>query len=318
VSLLLRNRILLLGSVILLNAAIALTMSVLRPDGLVRARELDWGPLAKPAPSPIAGYASDREGGECGVSFGEGRAPLPGCHAYLAPEVVRLAGRTLVVWEHRGANVSVSEVGPDLGVIDTIHLPRPRTRNGVLLPRTGVGVDGERIAIRYQGGDVVTVGADLRPWPGGAPEVASARLGARGVLLIGGALLLLTLYFMAAGWALALPTGLARRQRDGGCVEVDLSERGSSAVLDGQAIDLDLERAAIFGAGSERVTLVLDARAAHGNAYRELGRLSPVQVWSGTFADAMIRARAIRTGAVAVGVFSASLLTLAFDAYLVW
>lgn len=326
VTLLLRNRLLLLASILLFCTAGALTFDVLHPEGLVRARERDWGPDRPPPRGAIAGYASDRRGSECGLvrraqsEIVEQRA-IAGCHAYLAPEVVELAGRTIAIWEHAGGEVAVGEVRPDLSVGKTVRLARPRSPGGALMPRTDVALDGERIAIRYLTADVVTIGADLGPWPGGVLEVASARLGARGTVLVGGALLLMTLYFMAAGWALSAPSSLRRRQRGGFCVEAELPERGSAVVIDGDAIEADLERAAFFGvdpngAGS-RVTFVLDEMV-RGGAYRSLGRIRPLQVWIGGFVEALEHAQALRTGALAIAIFAASALLLALDAYLVW
>lgn len=325
VTLLVRNRLLLLASLSVLGTAAAITVDVLRPDGPVRARHGAWGPRGALEGTEVVGYASDRFGGECGLArVGDGaRRALPGCHAYLAPEVVRLAERTVVVWERADHEIAVSTIAPDLSIEHTVSLPRPRTQSGTLLPRTDVAMAEDRLAIRYLRGQVVTVGADLVPWPGGALEVASARLGPRGGVLVLGALGLVLLYFMAAGWALALPQTLARKKRQGRCVEVTFPDRGSQVVVDGRAIDIELGRADFFGIsrddlGGADVTLVLDGPGASGDAYRALDRMRPAQVWVGHHANAMAHAKAVRAGAIALAAMIASILLFALDAYLVW
>jgi hypothetical protein len=321
-----RHRLFLVASLALLGAAVAVTASVLRPDGLIRARGEHALERAVSAGSShgLRGYASDRFGSECGVEDAHGRRrTLPDCHGYQAPNVVAIGERTFVVWERAEREVAISTLGADLALGDTLVLARPSTPAGTLLPRTGVDVDRDRLAIRYLTGQIVTVSADLSPWPGGMIEVASARLGPRGTLLSGGALGLLLLYLLGAGWALFLPSWLERKRRAGRCVEVTFPEKGSSIVLDGRAIEVETDRADFFGIsrgelGGEPVTLVLDAKGAPGDAYRTLERLRPAQVFRGHLATAMAHARAVRAGAFAALAAIASVLLFALDAYLLW
>lgn len=322
-SLLARNRVLLLLSLALLGAAATVTAHLLMPDGLVRARQPGWGPSGAPQAEGVEGYESDRLGGECGLEQGGARRSLPGCHAYQAPEIVRVGDRTVVVWEEHDRTVAVSALRPDLSLESTVRFPRPRTERGVLLPRTGVGVHAERLAVRYHRGEVITLGPDLGAWPGGALEVASARIGPRAGILTGGVLGMLALYFLAAGWTLRLPSLLARRAREGRCLTVRMPERGSTVVIDGRAVELDLERAWAFGvepgelAGRE-VTLVLPAARPAPHGYRDRERLRPSQAWPGTLDEALARARALRAGTLALAIAATAVLLLGLDAHLLW
>lgn len=324
VTLLVRNRLLLFGSLALLGAAIGVTAHILSPDGLVRARHPAWGPGGAAPVGEVAGLPSDRFGRECGLEAHGRRRALPGCHAYQAPAIVRVGDRTMVVWEQHDESVAVSELGPDLSLDRTVRFERPRTERGVLLPRTGVGVHADRLAIRYYRGQVITVGADLAVWPGGALEVASARIGPRGGILAGGVLGLLALYFGVAGWTLGLPSLLRRRAREGRCLSVRVPERGSTIVLDGHAVELDLDRTWVFGMDrselpGREVTLVLPSeQRSSAQGYRARDRLAPLQAWPGKLDEALARAKALRDGTVALAVGATAVLLLGLDAYLIW
>jgi hypothetical protein len=322
-----RNRVLLVLSLCLFGLAVGVTAAVLRPDGAVRARDAGWGAGGAPAGGDIVGYPADPVGGECGLAQLAGeelvhRRTLPGCHAYQPPAVADLEGRTVVVWEHADRDIAVSTLRSDLSVERTLRLPRPRSAAGVLLPRIGVGAAGDRVAIRYRQGQVVSVGSDLSAWPGGALEVASALIGPRGGVLVGGVLSLIALYFLVAGWTLTLPGRLRRRERQGRCLTICLPERGASVLLEGRAVSVEFERAWFFGLdraelGGALVTLVLTEGRA-GDAYRHHHRLRARQVWAGTFADALERARALRAGTLALAFLVSSVLLLGLDAFLVW
>jgi hypothetical protein len=337
VSTLTRSRIFLVLSVVLFGVASAATAVVLSPDGLVRARSDTWGPprseRSQPddEPLPIVGYRAGLSGELCGIERrvrgGDPiRRELPECHAFQAPEVVRIGGRTLVVWERADSQVAVSVLGEDdLGLGPTLHLWRPRSAAGYLLPRTAVVAGDDRLAIRYSRGQVVTVGSNLSPWPGGVFEVWSARIGPRGLVLGLGIFGLLSLYFAFAGWTLTLPLRLRREKRDGRCLEIEVPERGSSVVIDGRAFEIDLDRAWFYGLAREAiagsyVTLVLGRaeRSSEGAAYRDRDRLRPWQVWAGGFDEAMRLAKGMRTRALALAIATSSVLVLALDAYLVW
>ncbi len=320
-----RSRIFLFSSLVLLGVAFGVTAATLQPDGLVRARMAGWGPRGRASSGEIVGYAADRAGGRCGVERSDGTSiELPRCHAYQAPEVVRVGSHMIVVWEEADRSVAVSALSPDLVLGRTVRLPRPETAAGVLLPRTGVAVEKGTVAIRYHRGRVVTVGPDLAPWPGGMWEVASARLGPRGGVLLGGLLGLLAFYFIAAGWRLFLPRSLERRRREGRCIELTLPERGCSLVVGGRAFELDVSNTWFFGVdASDRrrrdVTLVLrePLLGSQGGAYREHDRLRPLQIWAGRFEDVLARARAIRADTVAIAALATAVLLLALDGYLV-
>lgn len=321
-----RNRLLLIASLALLGATLGLTFTLLRPDGLVRARTDAWGPRGLLRVDGVEGYPSDRFGAPCGVrEWVDGQlreVPLPECTSYVAPAVLVVGQRVLAVWEYADHEIAIGALDRDLQVEELITLVRPRTAAGTLLPRVDVRSDGEELAIWYHDGRVVTVDGALGTWPGGAQQVAAARLGPRGSVMGLGILALLLFYLLAAGWTLSLPDRLRRRFREGRTLEVTLPARGSTAVVGGQAVELELRSATFFGAtwgqlAGATATLVLRRSLARGDAYRTRDAVEVEQVWPGPFHEAWMRARAMRAGAVAAAIGALAVLLLALDAYLV-
>ena len=320
------TRLFLLASLALFAGALGLSAAMLRPEGLVRARSPRWGPAGGPALHGIEGYGANRRGGLCGLRrVVDGgvvqETTLPDCHSYRAPSVVVVGSRALVVWERGDGEVAVSTLGPGPVVERTVLLPRPRNASGSYLPRTAVRSDAGRLAIWYRGDRVVSVSPELVPWPGGAGEVAGARLGPLALVLAFGILGLLSVYFVAAGWTLLLPRTLRRRRARGRCLELELPRTGSSAVIDGQAVELELGHARAFGGSLEElagapVTLVCAHPQTRGEPYRRRGGLRVAQVWAGGFAEALARARALRARTLALAIFASATLLLGVDAYL--
>ena len=73
------------------------------------------------AESYFEGFPADRSGGACGVRHIRvgmggrrtlGSRTIRGCHSYQAPQVVEIAGRVLVVWEHEDRHVATAVVMP--------------------------------------------------------------------------------------------------------------------------------------------------------------------------------------------------------------
>lgn len=319
-----RNRLLLIASLLLLGGALGLTLGLLEPDGTILAPDVMAGATGDDA--GLRGYGADRFGGTCGIEGDVGderlRVPLPECTSYQAPEIVRFEGRDVAVWELADDSIAVGTLDGRLHVEEVRTVPRPRASYGALLPRTSVEVDGERLFIRYRGSLLLVLGQDLEPWPGGPVEVAAARLGTRGPALLGGVFGLFLLCLLGAGWTLLLPWQLAREHAAGRTLEARLAERGTSVLVDGQPLELELSSAQIMSGrltqlGGRIVTLVLDRHAAPGASYRELARASVRQLWAGDLHEAALAARGLRTGAAAMAIASLAALLLALDAYVV-
>ncbi|HJL15926.1 MAG TPA: hypothetical protein RMH99_09730 [Sandaracinaceae bacterium LLY-WYZ-13_1] len=337
-----QSRLLLVAALALLGTAVGLLAGLLAPHGTIPAHDRGWGPTGTPRSAAVVGVPADRRGGECALrrTLDGVETPLRGCRAYQAPAVLLVgegeARRTVVVWEHADRDLAVSTLDPGtLEVGGTRFVPRPRTSSGTLLPRTAVRAADARLAIWYRGGQVVSLGLDdagrLTTWPGGASEVADAHFGPGAFVALFAAVALLAFYFALAGGALRLPGRLARAARAGRCRPVEMPGAGTTVVLDGQPLELDLSRARVIGPGlrprararrlaalaGRTVTLVLPALARGGDAYRRRDRLQVAELWPGDPAEALARSRALRAVAVAVGVAAAAALVLGLDVYLV-
>ncbi len=317
-----RNRIVLIASLALLGGALGVTLNLLEPGGTVRTTFRPGG--ARGAHAPVIGYGTSRDGVPCGIEGDVGgehrRVPLPGCTSYRAPEIRLVDGRAVAIWERDDLSIAVGLLASDLSVSRLVTVPRPRAAYGALLPRTDVRVEGDELSVWYDGSLVVLLDRGLEPWPGGALEVAAARLGPRGPVVLGGVLSLLLLCVLALGWTLLQPWRLASRRRAGLTLDAILAARGQAAMVDGRPVELDLAQATTMGASlaslaGQPVTLVLDAASPPTGTYRQLDRARVLEIWPGAYPDALDVARAMRTGAIASAIAALAVLILALDAY---